>query len=250
MKILIVCLFTLCFNLSVIIFSGYSQEWPPYIKDKDYYSELYNHIQTEYKSDQVLVNGLYYDNYYRNAIGHPFLFDDLFHKGTLVYQNKQYKDLDMKYDIYEQKLLISYMLHDRNIRFIPLNEFISEFGFNEMHFKKYSFPGMSPGFYQVIADYGDIKCLYYWFKKKTESSHFRVISSYQFYKSEKTCYLVLDNKLFRYINKFSFVRLFPKDKRYEIRKYLKSEKIKVLKSNDDMIRKLIDYCHNCLNQKN
>ncbi len=246
MKNLKAYIFTICFILFVINTSGYTQEWPPYIKNP--YAELYNFIQTEYKSDQVLVNGLYYDNYYRNAIGHPFLFEDVFYKGTVVYQNIQYKDLDMKYDIYGQELLLSYVLDDRNIRFIPLNEFISEFSLNEMYFKKYSFPGMAPGFYQVIADYGDIKCLYYWFKKRTESSHFRVITSYQFYKSEKTRYLVLDNKLLKYRNKFSFIRLFPQEKRYDIRKFLKSENIKISKSDDDSIRKLINYCHKCLNQ--
>lgn len=241
-------IFTLCFILFVISFSGYSQEWSPYIDN--YYSELYNYIQTEHKSDQVLVNGLYYDNYYRNAIGHPFIFEDVFYKGTFVYQNKQYKGLDMKFDIYEHILLISYILNNRNIRFIPINDFISEFRLNEMYFKKYSFPGMAPEFYQVIADYDNIKCLYYWFKKRTESSHFRVITSYQFYKSEKTRYLVLDNELLKYRNKFSFIRLFPQEKRYEIRKYLKSENIKILKSDDDSIRKLIDYCHKCLNREN
>ena len=248
MKNLNVHLFALCFILFGINVSGYSQEWNPRINN--YYPELYNYIQTEYKSDQILVNGLYYDNYYRNAIGHPFLFKDVFYKGTLVCQNKLYKGLDMKYDVYEHKLLIRYVLNDRNIRFIPPNEFISEFSFNEMHFKKYSFPDMAPEFYQVIADYDDIKCLYHWFKERTESSHTRAFGSYRFYESEKTRYLVLDNKLLKYRNKFSFVRLFPEDKRYEIRKYLKSEKIKVLKSNDDGIRKLIDHCHKCLNQNN
>jgi hypothetical protein len=239
---------TLYFVLLVINVTGYSQDWNSNINN--YYSELYNYIQTEYKFDQTLVNGMYYDNYYRNAIGHPFLFGDHFYRGTLVYRNKVYKDLDMKFDIYEHKLLIRYILNNSNVRFIPANEFISEFGFNEKYFRKYSFPGMAPGFYQVIADYDHIKCLYYWFKKKTESSHTRAFSSYKFYKSEKTCYLVMDDKLLKYRNNFSFIRLFPEKIRNEMRKYLKSEKIKVLKSNDDIIRKLIDYCNKYLNQNN
>lgn len=240
----VIYLFMSCFILTGLSVTGYPQHWNP--PEKNYYSELYNYIQTEYKSDQVLVNGLYYDNYYRNAIGHPFLFEDVFYKGTLVCQNKLYKDLDMKYDVYEQKLLIRYILNDRNIRFIPPDEFISEFSFNEMHFKKYSFPGTVPEFYQVIADYDNLKCLCYWYKRRTESSHTRAFSSYRFYDSEKNCYLVLNDKLLKFRNNLSFINHFPKEKRYEIRKYLKSEKIKVLKSNDDTLRKLIDYCHKCL----
>jgi hypothetical protein len=248
MKNLFVQLFTMCIILFGIPVSGYSQEWNSQINN--YYQELYTLITKEYKSDQVLVNGLYYDNYYRNAIGHPFLFEDVFYKGKLFYQNMLYKDLDMKYDIYEQRLLIRYILNDHNIIFIPPNEFISEFSFNEKHFKKYPFPGTAPKFYQVIADYDNIKCLCYWFKKRAESSHSRSFSSYRFYNSEKRCSLVLNNKLLNYRSNASFIRYFPEMKRDKIRKYLKSKKIKVLKSNDNTIRKLIDYCHKCLNQNN
>ena len=101
----------------------------------------------------------------------------------------------MKYDIYEQKMLINYQFNDKQLNILLLNEFISEFSFNGKMFGFFSFSEMKPAFFQVIAGGNDLKCLYHWYKERRESYHNRTYSSYEFAGSIKKCYLLMQDKL-------------------------------------------------------
>lgn len=65
--------------------------------------------ESEYGVDQQLVNGVYFEDVYRGANGHPYFPEDRFHEGSLVYKSKYYKGVSIKYDIYSQQLLLSYL---------------------------------------------------------------------------------------------------------------------------------------------
>ncbi|OFY70135.1 MAG: hypothetical protein A2Y71_12340 [Bacteroidetes bacterium RBG_13_42_15] len=125
------------------------------------YAKLYESFRKTYSFDQELVNGIFYENPYWKALGHPFLLENQFYTGTLVYHGKRYDHVEMKYDIYEQKMLINYQFNDKQLNILLLNEFISEFSFNGKMFGFFSFSEMKPAFFQVIAGGNDLKCLYH-----------------------------------------------------------------------------------------
>jgi hypothetical protein len=241
MKLLLISsLFLLSYSFSISI---YSQEQSSYIKTN--YNELYKSIQDVYGFDQVLVNGIFYEDDLLGKIGHPFLFENRFYQGTLIFRGNEYKDIEMKYDIYKQQLLL-YVKQNNSIAWIiPPNEFISAFSLDEKTFEKFTLKG-EPKFYQLVCDTEKLKCLYYWLKYREDSDHERKFYSYKFTESARKSYLLLNDLLLEYKNNSSFVRLFPQEIKYQIKRYIKSNKIKVHKCDDSVVRGLVIYCNSLL----
>ncbi len=98
----------------------------------------------------------------------------------------------------------------------------------------------------MIFDTEELKCLYYWSKLRYDSDHKRDYNSYRFTDSERKTYLVVDDVLKKYGDNRSFVRLFPQESQVRIKQYIKNNKIKVAKSSDVEIEKLVTYCKTLL----
>jgi hypothetical protein len=231
------CLLNLCLT-------SYGQENVPDAK-ADYWNELYKSVVNEYGFDQVLVNGTCYEDIYLGSVGHPFLFEDQFYKGTLIYREREYQGVDIKYDIYKQQVILYFRQNNSIAWIIPPNDFISAFNLGDKLFVKHPFEGKSR-FYQVIFDTEELKCLYYWSKLRYDSDHKRYYNSYRFTDSEKTTYLFIDDVLKKYSDNRTFVRLFPEESQVRIKQYIKNNKIKVAKSSDVVMEKLVTYCKTLL----
>lgn len=192
-------------------------------------------------ADENLINGYQYINPHPLMEGHAFLDHDEFVPGKLVINNKTYQDVDLKYDILNQEVLLSYENSFGNINHLILQKsFIGEFDLADKHFEKIHFAETGTQFFQVIST-GNPQCLYRWEKTLTASSS----SSKRYYKysnQKKRTYLVVNNTLKQYKSNRSFVKLFPAEHQGEITAYLKSNKINVQKASDASVRELIEYC--------
>lgn len=224
--------------------SAYAQEQSFNILS-DNYNEIYKSVLDEYGFDQVLVNGVFYEDRYREEIGHPFLIESKFSKGTLVFREKEYKGVEINYDIYEQQLVLYITHHNSNAWIIPPHDFISSFSIGDRLFVKYAFQN-DPQFYQEVFDSEKLKCLYYWYKLRSDSDHKTNFNSYEFSDSKKKSYLLLNDEYMRYRDNRSFANLFPREIKSEIRKHIKGKGIKVAKSSDGDIFELISYCNSML----
>ncbi len=224
--------------------SSYAQEQSPNAKD-GYWNELYKSVVNEFGFDQVLVNGIHYEDGYWGKVGHPFLFEDKLYKGTLIYREREYQGVDLKYDIYKQQVILYIMQNNSIAWIIPPNDFISAFSLRDKLFVKHTFEGV-PRFYQVVFDTEELKCLYYWSKLRYDSDHKRSYYSYVFTNSDRKTYLILDDVIKKYSDNRSFVSLFPQESQVRIKQYIKNNKIKVAKSSDDEIEKLVTYCRTLL----
>jgi hypothetical protein len=231
------CLLNLCL-------SAYSQEQSPIAK-ADYGNELYSSVVSAYGFDQVLLNGMCYEDDYRGKIGHPFLFEDQFYKGSLVFREREYQGVNLKYDVYKQQVLLYVSQNNTNAWIIPPNDFISAFKMGEQLFVKQTYQGV-PRFYQMVFDTDSLKCLYYWSKKRFDSDHQREYNSSKFNNSERITYLLVDDVLKKYRNNSSFVMLFPQERQVRIKQYIKNNKINVAKSSDVEIHDLLSYCNSIL----
>jgi hypothetical protein len=209
------------------------------------YNKLYKAVTEEYGFDQVLVNGIFYQDKYWNKVGHPFFLEDQLYKGTLLFRGKEYKSIEMKFDIYNQQLILYIQNNNSVVWIVPPNDFISAFSLGDKFFSKYNFGG-EPRFFQVISDTEKIKCLYYWYKKMHESYENGRYITYEFFDSEKKSYLMLNGSFLIYRNNRSFIETLPGEIVAQVRKYIKSNHIRVNKSSDKEISELIVYCNSLL----
>jgi hypothetical protein len=211
----------------------------------DYFNRLYQSVQEAYGIDQVLVNGIFYEDIYPNKVGHPFLYENEFYKGTITFRGKEYTGIDLKYDLLEQKLVL-YVNYNNSFTWVILpNDFISDFTLNGKFFAKFSYRG-EPKFYQVIFDSDNLKCLYHYSKSKFDADHSGKFNKVEFKENPRKNYLVLEGKFKKYNNNRSFTKSFPIETRSAIQSYLGSNKIKVAKNNNDTIMSLLAFCNSLL----
>jgi hypothetical protein len=194
-----------------------------------------------YGTDYNLVNGIRYINKYPSAEGHPFLGEDRFYRGKLVINNQIYPDMELKYDLCNQEIILQYPYFTGSTdKIILIKDFIDEFELDGKLFRKYTFPETAPRFYQVVTQ-GDIYCLYFWQKDLLKGS--TVEYFYKYSPEKKVSYLVIDHRLFPFKGRKSFVNLFPAIYHAEILLYIKSNNIRLKDPDEIKIRQLLAYCN-------
>jgi hypothetical protein len=215
--------------------------------DSSDFIQLYKSVADEYGLDQVLVNGISYEDKYWKKVGNQYFPEDRLYKGTLIYREKEYHGVRMKYDICDQQLILHIYQNYLTVRVVLSNDFVSAFSLDEKLFSKYDFTG-KPRFYQVVFDTSRLKCLYYWYKQVQETGNGEIFGYYrfEFTESERKNYLKIDGSYETYKNNRSFTELFPEEIRPMIREYVKTHHIKVNKSSDKEITELLTYCNSLL----
>jgi hypothetical protein len=122
-------------------------------------------ISESYGPDQHLINGVEYINLHIRSEGHKFLDEDKYYKGRVVIDRKIYKDVLLKYDIFNQQVLLLIEHQSGGNKQIILNNLrIDGFEINGRIFHKYTSPVSGTIFYQVIGN-DEMSCFYH-FKKQ------------------------------------------------------------------------------------
>lgn len=198
-----------------------------------------------YGSSELLVNGpMYYQNH-RMANGTPFLRDQKFVRGEVFIAGRQFSGLQINYDISRQilvllvstqqsKLIVS--LSDKLIDSLYISNelfvnarYIDESGFPYLHV-------ISDGTYQMYIGYEKQFINRY----NDDDPHGRYSSS------QKTIFIKKDGGLISVKSNGSFLSQFPMH-RNEIKSYLKSNKLKLLKASPTELSKLMKFCNKLVN---
>jgi hypothetical protein len=216
-------------------------------KDRTDYNELYKFILDKYGFDQVLANGVVYTDIYWKKEGHQFFMEDRPYTGNLVFRGKEYRGLEMKYDICNQQIIVFIRHRYLQEGIVPPQDFISAFNLEGTYFSKYDFQG-EPRFYQVVFDSDKLKCLYHWSKQALETASGGNYKYYhfEFTDSKRKSYLNIDGSFELYRNNKTFTGLFPKDIKSNVRHYMKVNHINVSKSTDQKMFELLNYCTSLL----
>jgi hypothetical protein len=202
-----------------------------------------------YNDKFQLQNGIYYEQPYYNATGHPFLDNGDFQKGTLVYRNRKYEGVKIKYDIFDQQLVISPDPGDPTLMILLSNEFIAEFWLGEKHFKNLSLQERRFSYYQVIMEEDNVSCFVTWSKKRYKSYDKGGRISYTFAQQDRDYCLIVNNILHEYRNNKTFLASFPGDTRVPINDYLKKNRVKVQKADRGTLNNLISYCQETMDRE-
>lgn len=200
---------------------------------------------SHYSPDATLLNGKLYQNLYYRDKGHPFLFNADAYDGDVTINDMEYHHQKISYNIYEQSVVVYIADGDSRKVFIPPSDYVSAFTINNSTFNKIDLLGKGALFYEVIYE-GDIACYYYWSKTRDISDHRSDIQAYRFSEDERVSYLMINGIAERYKFTRSFVKLFPKEYRKSISKYIRAHDINVHKAPNSEVADIIDFCNSLL----
>jgi hypothetical protein len=170
--------------------------------------------------------GIKYSKKYVTIKGnHNFLFEDIFYKGTVTYDNQLYTNISLKYDLFEDNLISLATNTFNELSVILKKDKISSFIINNQKFinlKEY-------GFHKEL--YNSKKTLLY--KKHAKERSEKQINNYVYSKFKLTSnyFIHYNNKRVLLKKKKDWIKLFPKKKSL-INNFYKVNKTK-LKSNSD-----------------
>jgi hypothetical protein len=180
-----------------------------------------------------------------DKINHPYFHDNEWVNGSLVFKGKTYSVKGLKFDIENDRLI--YLMYSNNYttNCIALDEnFISEFNILNLTFryykglKNYLGLGQKEGYYQVVYD-GKLKFLVRWEKSESLND----ISEKIKYDVANKMFLLKNNRVVPVNNMFKLLNQL-KNKRREMRTFVRDNKLKLNRSNYSSAYDVLNYYEN------
>ncbi len=196
-----------------------------------------------YGSDDILLNGQHYTLKNKDAKGHPFFGDGSWSKETLIIKEKVFKDVELKYDVDVDRLILNAKYNENTFIKIELSsDVIDSFNIQRHHFinsrQFLSDPGELAYFEQIYN--GNFFFLIK-HKKILNNAYYDTPPFGRFSDMQSVYYIYEDGKMKRLISKRSFLEYFKENKK-EIRKYMRKNKIRYKKASSEELRALMKYC--------
>lgn len=196
-----------------------------------------------YGYDPLLYNGMAYFFFTKSGTGGTQYLEKQFDdKGSVTVRGVTYTNLNLNYDIYNQKLILKYENAIGSPNLIEISfAWLEKFELHGRHFELIASADTTTKIFQVLGN-GPAKIMYFQFKKLlgqnlTESTdHF-------FTSTQRVTYVFNGNQRIKYKNKRSFVNAFAPTQHDLILKYIRQHKLKVQKANDFQMTELINYCN-------
>ena len=182
----------------------------------DYFKEMYG-------PDQALINGIQFYNQYLNCAGHQYFGENKFRNGKLVIENTEFHNAPIKYNLFEQHIIVSHLGREQvYLEIILSNSRIREFELDGKVFRKLSLPGRDTLFYQVLEE-EDLAVYHHWTKILIPSSSVEY-SQGKFSGMLRESYLLKDSMFHSFKGAKSFSRIFP-EHQSRIRRYIRKNRI-------------------------
>jgi hypothetical protein len=228
-------IFLLTFLLIFLNRNGFSG-----IETNDSGSVFFNIIeQDSLKDNQVLYNGRAWRNLYSRVEEDQFLFSKEFLPGSVTINGKSFKNLNLKYDIYNEEI-ITLTNHGS---FLQLNkEMVDSFTFI-FGTKTYRFTNIRDDSLMGIKGYVDVlynckSALYVKYRKEIEP--LAVDGKYdKFFQSHKI-YFIKDGIAYQINSKGDLFKVLNKDKA-QLSNFIKKNKLKISKKKPESFIPVIEY---------
>ena len=203
-------------------------------------SGLYTYVQTKFGLDQDLVNGIRYFNRYHRVLYHPFYQGKQSLPGSVTVSGKQFDNLMINYDIYNQYVILEYKELSGSIFKVILDPLqISAFQLNGHHFDKKELDENGPLFYEVIGANG-IFCYIHWEKQLLNTNNDLDYAQY-FTSPSRNYFFDYHGIVHPFSNRRNLVSLFPVTSRNEIRRYLRKNNIRFRLSEVEQLSGLLEF---------
>lgn len=190
--------------------------------------------------DPTLINGRLYTFNYSHANGNQFLSDQDFTIGTITIKGKTYSNQLLKFDIYNQLLLLKFYNQFESEKVIIVSDaWLSDFTIGNMVFKVLNSNDGKKRIVQIYESDG-INIMFEW---KKELKLDATSGEYRFTKPINDGYIIIGEKEYLFKSNRSFSKIFGKDKSQTVAKFLRKNRIKVNKASDTQFRQLLEYCN-------
>jgi len=194
-----------------------------------------------YGLDVILTNGKKYFEENKIAKGHPFWGGDQSFPADLIISGRVFKNQQLKYNLHKQEFILVYSDYNNQPTQIILHTpLIDSVATNNGLFIQNHFPEIKQPFVSVVHQ-GNVSCCV-GIGKDLLFSRMGVNTGYSYSKEYQKYYLILKGTAHQFSNKSSFIRIFPKNNRPAIRKYISMHRIKFGKMNEHMLKPLIAFC--------
>lgn len=183
-----------------------------------------------------LNNGIRYKELYRIKDGkHKFYRTSSFIKGDIIYDEQPYYNIDLKYDLFEDQIIINLQTKNGNSLFQLIKDLISIITIDNKNFVnlytrqiKNSSNSIS-GFHEILVSNNTI--ILYKKHKKIRNKQFEKIV-YSKFKSKNEYYFFTEGEYYLIKSKGEISKIFP-DYRKEINSFINNNRV-LLNSNYDL----------------
>jgi len=197
-------------------------------------------IDSVYGHNPFLYNGQVYKYILpANVKGNQFMEDKTYKNGFIILKDKKYDDLKLNYDIFNQEVLLKFDLHQRTTLIKIDKTKLKEFSLENKTFILFKDESSKPIIYQYLGN-GTSKILIK-FNKTLYLSSGSGTSNFKFSKPFKSKFLLYDDVIHKFSNNRNFLSILKKEEQSLVKTYLKNNKIKLKKSSDEALNKLINY---------
>jgi len=203
--------------------------------------QLEQQLDKVYNIDPQLYNGKIFTDFYIGGFGGTQFFSGAeFQFGDLGLSNKVYKQQGLNYEVYQQKLLLSFKdkIKAEIIIEIPI-EHIRFFYLKNTYFEVISWPDNSYKIFQVFGNDKN-KIMIHW-RRYLKSNSNAIANQRQFSELKKQIWVLKQGEYYSINNNKSFINLFDLDQQDAIKKWLKTNQIKLRNANDEKLQSLADY---------
>lgn len=218
--------------------------------NKDSYNWFDNIIGYE---NTGIYNGIIYKEKFRTIDNnHKFFLTSQFSKGNIIYYGQPYYNIEMKYDIYEDLLIVKLPKNSEYFIIQLINDKIDGFSINNNKFLKISgkyetfFNGAISGFYEISYQSKHLNLL----KKNKKSRKERIVGNFVYskFKDESEHIISFNDKYYKINSKKYLVKLFP-DLKKNIDNFYNSNKQLFKKDKDTFMIKLMEHLSSLINNQ-
>lgn len=188
---------------------------------------------------QTLYNGRAWRNLFYKVRGDQFLFSPEFLPGSVTIHGKLFKNIPLKYDIYNDELLI---ITDQGI-IIQLNkEMIEKFTLNYenqiLSFRNFDADSINSltGYVNVVYEGG----ISLYIKYRKEILSLAVENKYDLFNQVNKVFVKHKGEIIRVDSKTALLKLF-KDQKHQVRSFIRSSKLRVSRKYPDNFKPVIEY---------
>jgi len=190
--------------------------------------EISEDANARYGPSADLLNGEKYYYPYLSAAGNPFFEVKGDQDASLQIDGKLYENQKIRYDIYNQLMVLDYKDRSGAPGSIVLrNEWLDYLIIDGYQFKKYPDENGLEQFGQVIHE-GQFSCVYFW-KKEYSPDFQQGEKTYRFSDPHLHSNIVVQEHFYPYSGKSKFLKCFPKQYQGKIKTYLKERRIRIRK---------------------
>ena len=199
---------------------------------------LLRYIHEQYGLNQELINGVQFYQRYSYCEGDPYFPSNIFYNGILHLRGGESHQVQMKYDIFAQQLVVEYTDYSNRYNQVIIDSIrVDSFQLGKYLFKKVNLSGMKPMFYQVYSS-GQVSCFAHWSKRMTTTS-FKGQFTHKFSDPDGYFLLMYLGQIQPFHNRKTLLSILPEAIQPELKNYFRKEKIKISGASTDEIENLI-----------